>query len=180
MWALASHKDGEFQLQVLEYTSSRQNHVCRGNWNAELHNLCDMIDMGLILSAFFEDLKFGKIGAEEMRRRKVNGSFAMGLHGFTGSFSIFSYLKASHLKFPAEKATYIHLAYLKELLDIGALKSLTWIDTRDMVADGLTKGLADRSPLHRLMAGLWKLMHPCQTFESQASSTDAGLQTRAT
>ena len=83
---------------------------------------------------------------------------------FTDSYSIFSYLKAAHLKFPAEKATYLHLAYLKELLDAKAVKSLTWVDTRDMVCDGLTKGMADRSALHRLMAGVWKLSHPCETF----------------
>ena len=40
---------------------------------------------------------------------------------YTDSFSIYSYLRAAHLKFPAEKATYLHLAYLKELLDSKAL-----------------------------------------------------------
>ena len=123
-----------------------------------------MADMGLILSAYFEELRFGVIGCEELRRRREQGSYSMELHMFTDSYSIFSYLKAAHLKFPAEKATYLHLAYLKELLDTGAVKSLTWVDTRDMVIDGLTKGMADRSAIHRLMAGVWKLCHPCETF----------------
>ena len=169
VWALASHQDANFELQVLEYTSSRQNHVCRGVWSAELHNQCDMADMGLLLSAYFEELRFGELGSEELRNRKVSGKYAMQLHLFTDSYSIYSYLKAAHLKFPAEKATFIHLAYLKELLDSKAVSSLTWIDTRDMVCDGLTKGLADRTALHRLMAGRWSLNHPCETLQGGGS-----------
>ena len=75
--------------------------------------------MGLLLSAFFEELRYGELGCEE-RHRRVDGSYSMQLHMFTDSYSIYSYLKAAHLKFPAEKATYLHLAYLKELLDAKA------------------------------------------------------------
>ena len=38
MWALASRRDSTYNLQVLEYVSSRQRHICRGVWSAELHN----------------------------------------------------------------------------------------------------------------------------------------------
>ena len=177
VWALASHHDSKYNLQVLEYVSSRQNHVCRGVWSAELHNQCDMADMGLILSSFFEEIRYGKIGCEELRKRKVEGTYAMEVHMYTDSFSIYSYLRAAHLKFPAEKATYLHLAYLKELLDSKAVKSLTWVDTRDMVCDGLTKGMADRSALHRLMQGEWCLKHPCETFYGGESANKTAATT---
>ena len=65
-----------------------------------------MADMGLILAAFFEELRFGEISSVELRRRREQGSYAMPLHMFTDSYSIYSYLRAAHLKFPAEKATY--------------------------------------------------------------------------
>ena len=84
VWALASHRDSEFNLQVLEYVSSRQHHVCRGVWSAELHNQCDMADMGLIFSAYFEELRFGVIGCEELPRRREQGSYFHGtphVHG---------------------------------------------------------------------------------------------------
>ena len=160
VWALASYSDSKYNLQVLEYVSSRQHHVCRGVWSAELHNQCDMADMGLILSSFFEELRHGQIGCTELRRRQIEGKFSMEVHMYTDSYSIYSYLRAAHLKFPAEKATYLLLAYLKEQLDCKAIKSLTWVDTRDMVCDGLTKGMADRSALHKLMMGIWILNHP--------------------
>ena len=164
VWALASLHDSTYNLQVLEYVSSRQHHVCRGVWSAELHNQCDMADMGLVLSGFYEELRHGPIGCTELRKRQDEGTLSMEVHMFTDSYSIFSYLRAAHLKFPAEKATYFHLAYLKEALDTGRIKSLTWVDTRDMVCDGMTKGMADRSALHQLMKGVWILKHPCDTL----------------
>ena len=39
------------------------------------------------------------------------------------------------------------------------LKYLFWIDTRDMVSDGLTKGAVDRELLHKLMNGIFSLSH---------------------
>ena len=33
---------------------------------------------------------------------------------------------------------------MRELLDTKVLEALVWLDTRDMVADGLTKGSVDR------------------------------------
>ena len=178
VWALASHDGSKYNLQVLEYVSSRQHHVCRGVWSAELHNQCDMCDMGLILSSFFEELRYGQIGCEELRKRQVEGTYSMEVHMYTDSYSIYSYLRSAHLKFPAEKATYLHLAYLKEKLDTRAVKSLTWVDTRDMVGDGLTKGMADRSAIHKLMQGEWTLKHPCESFAGgeaapQTPTTDA-------
>ncbi len=77
----------------------------------------------------------------------------MPLHMYTDSYSIFSYLKAQHLKFPAEKA-YFHLAYLRELLEAGIVRSICWCDTRDMVADGITKGSLDRTALTDVMRGV--------------------------
>ena len=62
---------------MLEYVSSRQHHACRGVWSAELHNQCDMADMGLILASFFEELRFGEISCEELRRRRVDGTYSM-------------------------------------------------------------------------------------------------------
>ena len=56
----------------------------------------------------------------------------------TDSYSIFSYLAAAHLKLPAEKGTYRHLAYLREKLVSALIGAFTWVASRDMVADGLT------------------------------------------
>ena len=83
-----------------------------------------------------------------------SGRVPMSIEAPTDSYSIFSCLAAAHLKLPAEKGTYYHLAYLREKLESTLIGSYTWVDTRDMVADGLTKGRADRTSLINLMQGL--------------------------
>ena len=161
-------KQHAFQLQVLEYVGGKQNHVCRGVWSAELHNQCDMADMGVILLSFLEELRRGALRAEDQRRLREAGGYAMPLHMYTDSYSIFSYLKAQHLKFPAEKGTYFHLAYLRELLEAGIVRSINWCDTRDMVADGITKGSLDRTALTDVMRGVWRLKHATEAHSEHA------------
>ena len=93
----------------------------------------------------------------------------MSIEALTDSYSIFSYLAAAHLKLPAEKGTFYHLAYLRERLVSRLIGSYTWVDTRDMVADGLTKGKADRTALIAMMHGNYVLDHACHEFAEMST-----------
>ena len=95
----------------------------------------------------------------------------MKIQAHTDSYSIFSYLAAAHLKLPAEKGTYYHLAYLREKLVSRLIGSYTWVDTRDMVADGLTKGRADRTALIAMMHGKFILDHPSHEYLEPSPTT---------
>ncbi len=57
------------------------------------------------------------------------------------------------------------MLYLRELLDAGVLKALTWQDTRDMISDGLTKGAVDRKALHDAMDGIVRVLHECKPWQ---------------
>ena len=105
-----------YQLQVMEYCSGKQSRVTRGVWSAELYNQSDMVDMAAILLGFMEEVRRGPQTAEQLKQIHDTGDYTIPLHITTDSNSIFSYLSAQHLKFPAEKATYFHLAYLREVL----------------------------------------------------------------
>ena len=83
--------------------------------------------------------------------------------------SVFAAITATFIKPPAEKSLLCHVQYIRELLDKRVLHHLFWIDTRDMHADGLTKGAVERQLLHTLMDGWcefkqdfehWKLKKP--------------------
>ena len=60
-----------------------------------------------------------------------------------------------------EASLVAHLLWLRELLRIGALRELQWIDTRDMLADALTKGTIDRKALYHAMNGYMHYAHDC-------------------
>ena len=87
---------------------------------------------------------------------------------YTDSYSIFSYLKAQHLKMPAEKNTFYHLAWLREKIVAGIIKWFHWVDTRDMFADGITKGSLDRKALHDVMRGVWILKNTMESHSEHA------------
>ena len=54
--------------------------------------------------------------------------------------SVFAAVSAVFIKTPAEKSLLCHVQFLRELLDYGVLAAIVWLDTRDMLSDGLTKG----------------------------------------
>ena len=105
------------------------------------------------------------------------GQVPMAIEALTDSYSIFSYLAAAHLKLPAEKGTFYHLAYLRERLVSSLISSYTWVDTRDMVADGLTKGRSDRTALIHMMHGHYDLDHVCHEY-AEPSTAAADSQCR--
>ena len=94
----------------------------------------------------------------------------MRIEAITDSYSIFSYLAAAHLKLPAEKSTFYHLAFLREKLESGLIHAYNWVDTRDMVADGLTKGSIDRGALSAIMDGRYDLEHAVHEYQEPSSS----------
>ena len=73
--------------------------------------------------------------------------------------SVYSAIIATRIKIPAEKSLLSHLQYVRELLDRGAIAGLCWVDTRDMIADALTKGMPDRSVIEAAIQGTIRFNH---------------------
>ena len=84
--------------------------------------------------------------------------------------SVYAAVTATFTKQPAEKSLLSHVQYLRELLDKDIIQGLVWLDTRDMGADGLTKGSVSRDALHQLMAGT---MHSLHTWEQRKRKVGA-------
>eukprot|EP00974_Lingulodinium_polyedra_P024726 2392794-Lingulodinium_polyedra.AAC.1 len=54
--------------------------------------------------------------------------------------SVFGAIEASPIRTPVERSLLIQLQWLKGLLERGVITRVAWCDTRDMIADALTKG----------------------------------------
>ena len=68
-------------------------------------------------------------------------------------------------------------SFVRELLDYRVLEALGWSDTRDMLADGTTKGSIERQPIHDVSDGtidvnhamrLWRPPHFARTSPTAA------------
>ena len=51
------------------------------------------------------------------------------------------------------------MLWLREIHSKGLVQCICWTDTRDMYADGLTKGVIKRDALHEVMSGTIRLRH---------------------
>ena len=67
------------------------------------------------------------------------------------------------LKLIEEASLKLHLITIRDRLSRGLVRSISWCDTRDMVADALTKGGIDRKLLLEVMAGRLTLRHEVKT-----------------
>ena len=64
---------------------------------------------------------------------------------------MFAAVTATYIKPPAEKGLLAHVQYLRELLDLHVLHALMWMETRDMIADGLQVGIRRMYEAYRLL-----------------------------
>ena len=72
--------------------------------------------------------------------------------------AVFDALNAEVVKTPAERHLLLPLLAAREMLDRRLIDRLLWVDTRAMLADGLTKGCIDRAALVSAgYAGRWLL-----------------------
>ena len=108
------------------------------------------------------EIAVGPLSAENARRMREEGGLAFETTLTTDSMSLWAAIAAASVKVPAEKNLAVHLFWLRELLGRAVLTRLRWTDTRDMTADGHTKGSIDRSVLRALAEGALYRAHPCK------------------
>ena len=87
----------------------------------------------------------------------------------TDADSVYRSVTAQQVKAPAERSLLIHLQWLREFLDRKTFSCIAWCDTRDMVADALTKGSVDRSLLQGVMQGHLQVAHAAKHWRSSVA-----------
>ena len=125
------------------------------------------------------ELEHKPVSAHEARIRRMSGGYVP-IDLYLDAKSVFAAVTATFIKQPAEKSLLCHVQYLRELLDKGMLAYLFWIDTRDMGADGLTKGAVTRALLHTYMGGSMTLDHAYESWCRKVNTSGESRQTEAT
>ncbi len=147
---------------LLDYVARSQRRVTRATFTAELQGGCDTVDKGLLLLTILDESNTGKISAQSAMARREAGGFAVPGVLYLDALSVYASVTATFIKTPADNGVLVHCLYLRELLNNSVLFALVWQDTRDMLADGLTKGAVERTALHDAMNGYLKILHECK------------------
>jgi hypothetical protein len=151
---------------TIEWYAKRQRRVVRSTFGAEINGLIDAIETGRLIAFTLAELTNPGINLDDLRRMDDAGQLNIPIHACTDCKSVFTALQSQDTHIPTESSLILIVLQLKQLLVSGVLQSLFWIDTRDMVSDGLTKGLVSRKALMTLAStGIWKLQHPSERHQ---------------
>ena len=100
-----------------------------------------------------------------MAKAAEEGKLTLPLEICIDAKAVFDSLAAPEFSMPAEATLVTHVHSLRDDLAQRRLNKLWWVDTRDMVADGLNKGGLPREPILAMCEeGHWTLREPAISF----------------
>ena len=144
---------------LINFVAKQQRRVVRATFTAELQAGCDSVDHGFLIVQTLHEMHTGEHTADQSRARRLHGGYHVPMILYLDAMSVYAAVTATFVKTPAEQGTLVHVQFLRELLDRNVLHAIAWVDTRDMLSDGLTKGSIDRKALHDVMNGLVEVHH---------------------
>ena len=110
---------------------------------------------------------------EELKQLRERGGLGLDVTLTVDAESVFKSLTSKDLKTPTEKTLLGHISWLRELLDLGLIDKVCWCDTRDMTADGHTKGSISRDLLLKLMDGVQTYDYDVKVYTPYRRKTDS-------
>ena len=166
------YRDGHSaKCHVLEFVSARERHVTRSTFGAELFSACDVVDLCMLLSCLLHQVDKGSMTPAAARSCRENDGWDIDIDLGLDAYSVYAAVTAFHVKAPAEKALLSHVQYLRELLDKKILKYIVWFDTRDMTADGLTKGAVEREAIQIVMSGKFQVVYKQERWTTKLNNS---------
>jgi hypothetical protein len=104
--------------------------------------------------------------AQSLVHLDESGSLPFRIQLITDCKSLFDSLRCEEIAIPTEQSLIMILLQIKEGMRTGTISSIVWADTRDLIADGLTKGSIARADLLAFsMTSLWLLKHTFELFK---------------
>lgn len=139
--------------------------VTRSTFTSELQACIAATDAALAICLSLEEIAQGPMKPEVAMKARETGGLTTKISVKIDAMSIISALSVERPKAPAESSLLVHLLWLKQLVDNNVLNELAWVDTRDMSADGHTKGSIDRRQLLDLCRGVLTQVHPSKAVK---------------
>ena len=157
-------KDGRDVCHLIDAQSQSLKLVTRSTFASETLAAVGTTDGLTPLMYTLEEMIRGVVDPSRARQLREQGGFTFDNELCVDAMNLYCALSAQYPKMPAEKTLYTHIAWVRDLLKAGIVRAVSWVDTRDMLADALTKGKIDRQAILSAMSGLWKLEFDRKTY----------------
>ena len=153
----------DHNCNLLEYVCKRQRQVVRSTFSGEWNGLIDSIELLHVLRMCLHQVWQGtETTATGLAALFESGGLKPECEAVIEARSVFDCLAASDVGELVEGSLKLHVLSIRERLVSGTLHRLWWSDTRDMLADGLTKGSVPRDQLLACSnRGQYKVVHEC-------------------
>ena len=151
-------------VHLLDSVSKTHRLVIRSSYSAEIIGAAHGIEDVYPTIISLIELKKGSLSDEELKKIGEQGQQVIQATLTIDAEGVFKSITSSELKTPAEKTLLGHVMWIREYLRKGILHYVRWCDTRDMTADGHTKGSVDRKALIDLMHGKQIYEHDFKTY----------------
>ena len=170
------------QCTLIDYACRRQKRVCRSTFAAEIRGLNDCTERARVIQLAVEEVFYGPITASQaLKIEELHDSGAAAsalrtqLELAVDAKSVYTAVEAKETKVPSESSLLSSIQAARKLFDMKRLRRLHWIDTRDMIADGLNKGAVNRQAIQDvLQKNLWS-----RVGDKPCTLTALVLQTKA-
>jgi hypothetical protein len=105
----------------------------------------------------YTEMQFGVLTGVQQTARLLTGNWPIHVELCIDAKSVYDNIVAKDPKIPAEQSLIVILQSIREQFGHGLIKYVWWVDTLDMLADALTKGIIKREEvLLTMRTGLWK------------------------
>eukprot|EP00971_Amphidinium_carterae_P039991 785004-Amphidinium_carterae.4 len=153
------------QCHLIDWSCTSQRKVTRSTYSSELFAATDAVDSGILVREILREMHTGQVGPEWAKHAcESPAAVPVKMSVLIDAQSVYDSICSPHSRVPAEKSQLLNVAWLRELVANGTIHSLEWVDTRDMIADGLTKGCIQRDALDGVMSGKVEMQHPCKSM----------------
>jgi hypothetical protein len=162
----------EVVYHLIEATAQSHKLVVRSTFGAELFASTAAADSLIPLLVTMHELRNGVLTSNQAKLMRENGGLCYRSTLVVDAMSLFTAIAAHTTKIPTEKSLALHLFWLKQLLVKGIISVLRWADTRDMTADGHTKGKVSRDAQISLMQGHFKHLYEYKDYAFSGKATE--------
>lgn len=139
-------KDG--QASLVHFIVRKQRRVVRSTFSDEFNGLVDSMESLLLLQVILHQVYCGTAGSphqlvDKLEAGKLHPPLDLGVDATPA----FHAVEAADVCDPAGSSLKLHFISVRDRMSQGMIRYLYWVDTRDMLADGFTKGAVDRALL---------------------------------
>jgi len=144
-------------VQLVDFLSKKLSVISRSAFAAELRNVLEAAQDTINHAVMQHDIYRGPFTAEQCAAIRDSATYFMEIVIATDNQGLYNALTKEDPTPGSDGSMAFHIKALRQLLDDHHITSVAWLDNRDMIADGLTKGKPSRDDINSVLStGHWQ------------------------